>query len=318
MPRLCSMSAKVNPPMPPPAMRMVMMGLHRHARACPGHPLRHAFDRRPEETEPARIGSHLDGCGTTWMAGTSPAMTDGALRISISLRLLRRRQKVNLMLGRERHDLGWRLLRHVVDAPEEIVQTAGRRHPEQALHDPAGLVEDAVRQAHWQAHEIARIGLGAASVEHQLELTLEHVDEFVLRRMDMRRHERVGRKRRVPRERTLAHLLRHVGLPEDVPGDVVEAFARLGDSRGQNHVVVPSCSRGASSPPPTWRWRSTIAGFVLNSALVPRHTTRPFSSTTCRSAMRSSAPMFLSMTRIDSPLAFNPARHAQISARISG
>ena len=110
-----------------------------------------------------------------------------------------------------------------------------------------------MRQPHRHAHEIAGIGEGGAAVEHQFELALEHVDELVLRRVDMRRHERVGRKGRVPGEGALANFLGHVGLTENVPGDVVEALASLGDTGRQCHVHVPPYATyktvGAGAPP---------------------------------------------------------------------
>ncbi len=135
------------------------------------------------------------------------------------------------MLGRQRHDFRRRLLGHVVDRPEEIVEAAGRRDPEEALYGLLGLVEDAVRDAHRHADEVARFSEHGAAVEHELELALEHVDELVLRRMDVRGDERSRRKGRVPGEGTLAHLLRHVDLAENVPADVVDAFAGFGDAR---------------------------------------------------------------------------------------
>src|SRR5215472_14963519 len=45
---------------------------------------------------------------------------------------------------------------------------------------------------------------------------LEHVDEFVLHRMNVRRHESARRKGSVPGNRALAHRLRHVGLAQNI------------------------------------------------------------------------------------------------------
>src|SRR5262245_13573864 len=90
MPRACSISDSVNPPMPAPAIRTVMAG---SACSC----------RR---------------------------LLSAALLV-----LIGRREEIDLVLGRERDDLGRRLLGHVVDRPEQIEQAARRRHPEQALHD---------------------------------------------------------------------------------------------------------------------------------------------------------------------------------------
>ena len=51
--------------------------------------------------------------------------------------------------------------------------------------------------------ELASAGGGAqadevAAIEEKLEPAFEHIDELVLRRMNMRRHESTGRKRRMP------------------------------------------------------------------------------------------------------------------------
>src|SRR5215203_595500 len=53
----------------------------------------------------------------------------------------RRRKEFHVVLGREGDDVGRVLLLHVVDAPEQVVELAGRRDPEQALGRLAGLVE---------------------------------------------------------------------------------------------------------------------------------------------------------------------------------
>jgi hypothetical protein len=45
-----------------------------------------------------------------------------------------------------------------------------------------------------------RMGQGVGAVDHQFELALEHINELLLRRMDMRRHEGARRKGRVPGE----------------------------------------------------------------------------------------------------------------------
>src|SRR3954463_10050085 len=125
---------------------------------------------------------------------------------------LRRRQKVYVVLCRERDDGVGRLRREIVDAPEEVVEAAGRRDPEQAFRGRARLVEDAVRLAHGQAHEVARRRRGLLAVEPEIEPALEDVEVLVLRRMDVRWHEGFGREGRVPGEGALGQALRHVGL----------------------------------------------------------------------------------------------------------
>src|SRR3954451_24457738 len=51
--------------------------------------------------------------------------------------------------------------------------------------------------------------------------------------MDVGRHEGAGRKNGVPGKRILAELFRHVGLPEDIPDDAVDAGIGLGDACGE-------------------------------------------------------------------------------------
>jgi hypothetical protein len=117
-----------------------------------------------------------------------------------------------------------------MDRPEQVIEPARRRHPEQALHRLVGLVEEAVRNPHRELDHVAGGGEKVAAVDHAVDPPLEHVDELVLGRMDVRRHEGAGRKRRVPGERLLVDLLRHVGLAEDIPHDPVDARARPGYS----------------------------------------------------------------------------------------
>src|SRR4029077_13907949 len=63
---------------------------------------------------------------------------------------LRRRQEYDLVLGGERNHVGRVLLLHAVDRPEQIVQLARRRDPEQALDRLLRLIEQAVRDVHRQ------------------------------------------------------------------------------------------------------------------------------------------------------------------------
>ena len=45
-----------------------------------------------------------------------------------------------------------------------------------------------------------------------------------------RRHEGVGRERRMPREGMLANALRHIGLAKDAPGNSLDALVGAGDA----------------------------------------------------------------------------------------
>ena len=67
----------------------------------------------------------------------------------------RRRQEHHLVLGGQRHHVGRVLLLHGVDRPEQVVELARRRHPEQAFHRLVGLVEDAVRDLLRQPDQVA-------------------------------------------------------------------------------------------------------------------------------------------------------------------
>src|SRR5215467_16194013 len=111
-----------------------------------------------------------------------------------------RRQKHHFVLCGQRHHFVWLLLLHGMDRPEQIIEPTGRGDPEQALHWLVGFVEEAVRDAHGEPDQVARKRVEVPTVEDTIELTLEHVDEFVLGRMDMRRHERARREGSVPGE----------------------------------------------------------------------------------------------------------------------
>jgi 2-polyprenyl-6-methoxyphenol hydroxylase-like FAD-dependent oxidoreductase len=153
-------------------------------------------------------------------------------RVALTRFLSRRRQEHHFVFGRKRDDFRRRLFLHAVDRPEQIIELAGRRDPEEAFHRLVALVENAVRNLHRQPDEIAGGSDELATVKHEVEPALEHVDELVLRRMDMRRHERAGRQRRVPGERVFRNLLRHVRLAENVPDNAVDTGAGLCDSSG--------------------------------------------------------------------------------------
>ena len=74
--------------------------------------------------------------------------------------------------------------------------------------------------------------------------------------MDVRRHERAGRKSGVPGKRILAELLGDVGLTEDIPNNAVDAGIGLRDACGErlHYARTPlaglSPSFGSSVPIP--------------------------------------------------------------------
>src|SRR5215212_8373948 len=72
----------------------------------------------------------------------------GALRLG-------RRQEHDFVLGRKRNHVRRVLLLHAVDRPEQVVELARRRYPEQALDRLLGLVEQTMRYVHRQADQIA-------------------------------------------------------------------------------------------------------------------------------------------------------------------
>src|SRR5215212_12096738 len=97
---------------------------------------------------------------------------------------LGRRQKHDLVLGRERNHVRRVLLLHAVDRPEQVVELARRRYPEQALDRLLGLVEQTMRYVHRQADQVSRGGDEFAGVDHRVHTAFEHVDVFVLGRVD--------------------------------------------------------------------------------------------------------------------------------------
>ncbi|NBQ76933.1 MAG: hypothetical protein EBU14_16585 [Acetobacteraceae bacterium] len=55
-------------------------------------------------------------------------------------------------------------------------------------------LEDAMGNAHGQADQIAGLGGGSLAIQHQIKIAFQHANEFILRGVDMRRHEGAGRK----------------------------------------------------------------------------------------------------------------------------
>ena len=51
--------------------------------------------------------------------------------------------------------------------------------------------------AHGQADQIARLRGGSLAIQEKIKLAFQHADEFILRRVDMRRHEGAGREKRI-------------------------------------------------------------------------------------------------------------------------
>ena len=71
-------------------------------------------------------------------------------------------------------------IQYIVNLMKQLPKSAGRRHPEKARHRLSGFVEDAMRDAHRQADQIARVGAGFLAIQNKVEMTIEHVDEFIL------------------------------------------------------------------------------------------------------------------------------------------
>ena len=117
------------------------------------------------------------------------------------------------------------------------------RHPEQAGGGLAGLVEDAVRQPLGHADKVAGLRREILAVEPQIVAAAQHIDELILVRMNVRRHEGAAREYGVPRHRSVRLLLQRVGLAQNVPDDVAKAFVGGGDARGHVDHDLVLCSR---------------------------------------------------------------------------
>src|SRR5258707_10430853 len=117
MSRACSMSGFVTPPMPAPTMIAFIASVLEGRDADGG-------DARPPggTIEPASAG---------------------------------RREEVDLMLGRERHERFRRLLLEIVERHEQLEEASCRAHPEQALCRGGALVEYSMRDAHRHAHQVS-------------------------------------------------------------------------------------------------------------------------------------------------------------------
>ncbi len=153
------------------------------------------------------------------------------------------RQEHHLVAGGERDHLVRRLLLHAVDRPEQVVQLARGRDPEEAFHRLVGLVENAMGDVHGQPDEVAGAGREVLAVDQQVETALEDVDELVLRGMDMRRHEGARWECGVPGERILAQLLGYVNLAQDIPHDAVDTGVCLGHAcRHRLHCARAPCA----------------------------------------------------------------------------
>src|SRR6266567_6580607 len=85
----------------------------------------------------------------------------------------------------------------------------------------------------------AGAGFGPRSVEIEIERTLQHVDEFVLRRMHVRRHERAGRIERLECKAVIALRLEPVDMAEDIPRDILGCVGLAGagwrNAGGEGH-----------------------------------------------------------------------------------
>ena len=83
------------------------------------------------------------------------------------------------------------------------------------------IVVVGVGHAHRHAHQIARPRLDLGLAELQVERALQHVDELVLPRMDVQRHERAGRIEGLEAEAARAVRLQEIAVAQHVPADLV-------------------------------------------------------------------------------------------------
>jgi hypothetical protein len=107
--------------------------------------------------------------------------------------------------------------RHVVDAPVQLLQLAGRGGPEQRRHGLARVVEEGMRNPARHAHQVARARRSLLAGQQQVNAAVQHEDVLVLVGMHMRRHEGLHREGRMPGKTVVACLLGHIHLAKDVP-----------------------------------------------------------------------------------------------------
>src|SRR3954466_16296731 len=83
--------------------------------------------------------------------------------------------------------------------------------------------------AHAESDQISRTRLCIRAGKHKIELTLEHVEIFVLIRADMGWHEGAWREGRVPVEAVSGAVFGHIWLLKDVPRRALHSLVRPGN-----------------------------------------------------------------------------------------
>src|SRR5579863_9794752 len=120
------------------------------------------------------------------------------------------------MLGREADDLGH--VSQIVQMIEQRFEFSRRRHPEQRPRGLVGFVEIAMRDTAGHPNEISGLGLYPNAIEFEIQHTVLHQDELILRRMNVDRDKLAGVAVGLKGEGRLAYGLRKINLAEDVPG----------------------------------------------------------------------------------------------------
>src|ERR1700691_514721 len=101
------------------------------------------------------------------------------------------RQEIDLVFSRDAYHL--RRIGEIVQLLEQGAQSTSRSDPEQTSHVARSVVVEAVGLSPRQPDQITRAGMRFLIAEFKIESAFDHVDELVLGRMDVRRHERAGR-----------------------------------------------------------------------------------------------------------------------------
>ena len=120
------------------------------------------------------------------------------------------RQEIYLAGGRDRDHFG--RIREVINLGEQFIQLARWSNPEQGVYRFIANVLVAVRNAHGQPCQSTSGKTMRTPVERQFHLAFDEVDEFVLRGVDMRRHESAGFADHLEGERRIAEFLEIIGL----------------------------------------------------------------------------------------------------------
>src|SRR5690625_3760748 len=140
------------------------------------------------------------------------------------------RPENNVVLARDLYYLG--RVRHIVDALIKLQQLACRSRPEEGMHGLAGVVVERVLNAAWHANEVASTGGLLLAGQNQVDLSIEHIDVLVLKRMGVRRYKGFFGEGCMPGKAIFARLLGHVHLAQNVPAHAIETGVAGGDFGG--------------------------------------------------------------------------------------